>query len=94
LIGLEADGGIDGFAEDGFGMLLGNFFDFHSAGGAGHEDGPGGFAVDDQAEIEFALDVQTFFDEQTFYDAADGSGLNSDEIHAQHVAGDFGGFFW
>src|SRR5262249_46961451 len=35
---------------------------------------------------------ETFFDEQSFDDTAAGAGLNGDQVHAQHVAGDFSGF--
>src|SRR5579859_6276349 len=83
---------MNGFFQDGRGIFLGDFLDFHAAGAAGHKDDASGFAIDQQAEVEFALDVQAFFDEQALDDAASGAGLNGDQIHAQHAGGDFGGF--
>src|SRR5712692_4182130 len=88
LIGLQADHRMNVFAQDGCGIFLGDFFDFHAAGGAGHENGKTGSAIDQEAEIKFALDVQTFFDEYALDDAAAGTGLRRDEVHAQDVAGD------
>ena len=92
LIGLQADDGLNEFAEDGVGIVFGDFFDFHAAGGAGHEDNFAGGAIHQDAEVEFALDVEAFFDQQALDDAAAGAGLHGDEIHAEHVAGDVGGF--
>ena len=86
LIGLQADGGMNDFAQDRVGIVLGDFFDFHAAGGAGHEEHFAGGAIDENAEVEFALDVETFFDEEALDDAAAGAGLRGDEIHAQHVS--------
>ena len=64
LEGLQAEAGLDGFLEDELGGFRGDFFDFHAAGGGGHEDGLARGAVEDDAEVEFALDGQRFFDEQ------------------------------
>ncbi len=80
------------FTQNGAGIILGDFLDFHAASSAGHEDDGTSSAIDEQAEIEFALDVEAFFDEQTFDDAAGGSGLRSDQLHAENVAGEIGGF--
>ena len=74
------------------GVRLGDFLDLHAAGGAGHEDDLAGRAINQDAEVEFAFDVDAFFDEQTLDDAAAGAGLDGDQVHAQHVAGDVGGF--
>src|SRR5260370_5689646 len=92
LIGLQADPRVNGFAQDGCGIFLSGFSDFHAAGRAGHENRKTGSAIDQKAEVKFALDVQTFFDEHTLDDAAARAGLRRHEIHAQDVAGDFGGF--
>jgi hypothetical protein len=92
LIWLKADGGLDEFAKDRFGICFGDFFDFHAAGGAGHEENFAGGAVHEDAEVEFALDVEAFFDEQALNDTAAGSGLHSNEVHTEHGAADFGGF--
>ena len=82
---------MDGFTEDRFGMGLGHFFDFHAACGAGHEDDLARGAVDEDAEVELTLDIESFFNEQALDDTACGTSLHGDEIHAEHVAGDFGG---
>src|SRR5712692_2526311 len=80
------------FAQNGAGIILGDFLEFHDAGGAGHENNVGGGAKDEKAEIKFALDVEAFFDQQSLDDAAGGAGLRSDQLHAEKVAGDVGGF--
>jgi len=64
---------MNGFAQNGAGIFLGDFLDFHAASGAGHEDHAAGGAIDEQTEIKFALDVQAFFDEQALDDAAGGT---------------------
>src|ERR1700733_10724384 len=92
LIRLQADGGLNEFVEDGFRICFCDFFDFHAAGSAGHEENFARGAIDEDAEVELALDVQTFFDQHALDDAPAGTGLHSDEIHAEHGAGDFGGF--
>ena len=91
LIKLQTDGGMNRLAQNGAGIILGDFFNFHAARGAGHEHDAAAGAVDEQAEIKFALDVEAFFDEHALHDAAGGAGLRRDELHAQDVAGDVGG---
>ena len=49
-------------------------------------------AIHEHAEIEFALDVQAFFDQQAADDAAFFAGLRRDEGHAHDLAGEIGGF--
>src|SRR6266849_2855491 len=80
------------FAQNGAGIFLGDFLNFHAASSAGHEDDAAGGAIDEKAEIKFALDVETFFDEQALDNAASGASLRSDQLHAENVAGDIGGF--
>jgi len=82
LIRLQANGGMNRFAQDGVGVLLGDFLDFHAAGSAGHKNDVAGGAIDKESQIKFALDVETFFDEQALDDAAGGAGLRSDQLHA------------
>ena len=79
-------------AHDGFGIRLGNFFDVHTAGSTSHENYFAHAAIDEDAEIKFALDVQTLFDKDALDGATAGAGLGRDEIHAQHVRSDVGGF--
>ncbi len=54
------------------GFSLRDFFDLHAARGAGHDDGRFDGAVDQDAEVELALDVEALFDEQALDDAAAG----------------------
>ena len=74
------------------GFIFRDFLDLHAAGGAGHEENFARGAIDEDAEVEFALDVEAFFDEHALDDASAGAGLHGDEIHAEHGAGDVGGF--
>ena len=64
-----------------------DFFDLHAAGGAGHDHGSFDGAVHQDAEIEFALDVEAFLDQQAAHDAATGTGLRRDQVHAQNLRG-------
>ncbi len=84
---LQSRGRIDRLAKNRFGMLLGDFFDFHAAGGAGHEYGLAGGAIHQNAHVEFALDVKTFFDQKAADDAAFFSRLRRDQLHAEDVLG-------
>src|SRR6267378_7441594 len=74
------------------GLILGDFFDFHAACGAGHEHDAAARAVDEQTEIKLALDIEAFLDEHAFYNAARGTRLRRDELHAEDMAGNVGGF--
>src|SRR3982074_2708160 len=91
LVRLQTQRRVNRFAQNGAWIVLGDFLDFHTAGGAGHEDDAAGGAIDEKAEIKFTLDVEAFFDEQALYDAAGGTRLRSDQLHAENVAGDIGG---
>src|SRR5208282_1898853 len=80
------------FTHDGFGMGLGDFFDIHSTRRAGHENDFPDTAIDENTEIQFALDVQAFFNENALDGTAAGTSLRGDEICAQHMRGDFRSF--
>ena len=56
LVGLKADHGIDVFLVDRIGIFCGNFFDLHAAGLRGHEDELRFGAIEDDAEVELAVD--------------------------------------
>src|SRR5712672_1632235 len=90
LVRLQANGGMNRLAQNSGGILFGNFRDFHAAGSASHEDDVTGGAINKEPEIKFALDVQSFFDEQAFDDAAGGTSLRSHQLHAENVAGEIG----
>src|SRR4029077_16572449 len=91
LIRLQTDRGMNGFAHDGFRMRFRDFFYVHPAGGTSHEDHFADAAIDENAEIKLALDVQTLFDENTLYSAAAGAGLRGNKIHTEHVRSDLRG---
>src|SRR6266704_2801849 len=91
LVRLQTHGRMNHLAQNGAGIFPGDFLDFHAACGAGHEDDAAARAIDEEAEIKFALDVEAFFDEQALDDAAGGAGLRSDQLHAENVAGEIGG---
>src|SRR5260370_33752239 len=62
LIGLQADHRVNGFAQDGCGIFLSGFFDFHAAGRDGHENRKSVSAIDLKAVVKIALVVEPFFD--------------------------------
>ncbi len=88
VIGLKTRLGANRFAQNRFGMLLRDFFDFHAARGAGHEHRRAHRAVHEHAEVKLALDVEAFFDQQAADDAAFRAGLRRDELHAQDAFGE------
>ena len=61
-VGLQADGGADRFAQDGGGILLGDFLDLHAASRAGHDHRSLDGAVHQDAEVELTLNIEAFFD--------------------------------
>ena len=84
---LQSRGGMNRLAQNRFGIVLRDFFDFHSAGGAGHKHGRAHRAIDENAEIKFALDVEAFFDQQAANDAPFRARLRSNEIHSEDALG-------
>ena len=92
LIRLQTDRWMDNLLNNGLGIFFGDFFDFHATRAARHEDDPSDAAVHEKRKVKFALDVDTFFNEQPLDNPAAGTGLDRDEIHAEHTAGNFGGF--
>jgi hypothetical protein len=88
LAGLErhhAHAGVDDLAQDFFRVGGGHFLDVHAAGGAGNHHGAGAGAVDDDAQIELALDLHPFLDQHPAHLLAFGPGLVRDQGHPQHV---------
>ena len=89
LEGLEAEDGVDGFAEDFFWGVFGDVFDVHAAGGAGDDDGGAGGAIDENGEVEFAGDGGGFGDEDFGDEFSFGASLVGDEGLAEHGGGEF-----
>ena len=63
--------------------MLGHLFDVDAALGGGHEGDLRGVAVEDDAEVELAVDVAALFDVETANEAAFGAGLVGDERGAE-----------
>ena len=80
LVRLQAGVGAERFFENQLGRFLGDVFDVHAAGAAGHEDGQARGAVDDDAEVKLAGDVAAGFDEDAADGLAFGAGLDGDEL--------------
>ena len=85
--GFQADGRIKMFFENQFGRFFGDFFDFHAAFGADHQDWLGGGTVEHDAQIQFAGDVAAGFDKDLIDRFAFGAGLNRDQRLAQQPCG-------
>src|ERR1700691_2243844 len=60
----ESNGGIDRLFENGSGSFRGDFFDLHAAGLRGHENQLARCAVENDAEVELAIDRGGFFNQQ------------------------------
>ena len=72
-------------AQDLFRVRRGNFLDVHAAGGARDDDRTAGRAIDQEAQIQLALDLQAFLDEHASDLPAFRAGLVRDERHADHL---------
>jgi hypothetical protein len=88
---LETGDGIDGDAVDGLRGLCGDLLDLHAAGGAGHHHRAAGGAIDEDGEVELALDGHLLLDEDGLHLLALGAGLVGDELHAEDLREDPGG---
>jgi len=68
-------------------FLRRNFLDVHSTRGARDDDRTCRGAIDHDAQIELAFDLEPFLNQHAPDLAAFGSGLVSDERHAKHLLG-------
>ena len=59
----DAGAGVDVLAENLLGFLRRDLLDVHAAGGARDDDGRRGRAIDQDAQIELAIDLQPFLDQ-------------------------------
>ena len=87
----DADARLDVDAHDLLRRLLGDLFDVHAAGGAGHDHRLAGRAIEHDAQIQLARHLQPLFDQHAADDAAFGAGLVRDEGHADHVSRELDG---
>jgi hypothetical protein len=93
LIGVEPGDGVEGLFQDFFGRMFGDFFDFNAAFGRHDEHRATGFAVNDDAQIQFAGDLKALFDKQSVDLLALRAGLNGDKSAVEHSLGILTGFF-
>ena len=75
---LQAHAGVDVLLQNGIGILRGHLLDLHSARRRGHEYRLAFRAVDQNPQVQFFFDGQSFFDQQPPHDAAFGAGLMRD----------------
>src|SRR6478609_7663298 len=80
---------IDREGHDLFGRVVRDVLDIDAAFGGNHERYFGGFAVDQDREIELLVDVGAFLDIQPVDLLAVRPGLHRDQGCAQHLAGEF-----
>ena len=85
--GREPDGRIDELLEDPLGRFGGDLLDLHAAVRARHHTGCSLDAIDDEAEVQLALDLQPLLDEHAPDYLPFGPGLVGHERHAEHSLG-------
>ncbi len=83
---------VEGLLQNRLRRPGGDFLDLHAARRRGHEDRLALDAVEHDAQVQLALDGQRFFDQQPLHDSPGGTGLVRNQPHAEHVAGELGGF--
>src|SRR4051812_32608637 len=84
----DAGGGIDRETHDLFGGVVRDILDIDAAFGGDHERHFGGFAIDQDREIELLLDVGAFLDVEPVDLLALRAGLHRDQGRAQHLPGE------
>ena len=80
---------IDREGHDLLGRVVRDFLDVDAAFGRDHERDFGGFAVDQDREIELLVDVGAFLDVEAVDLLAVRAGLDRDQRRAQHLLGEF-----
>jgi hypothetical protein len=93
LVGQKARPGMDVLLEDRLRVFGGDFLDLDAPLGRGHDDRGLPGPVDDDAEVEFAPDVERLLDKKAFDPLALRPRLVSDQGHADHVPGQAFGLF-
>ena len=90
----QTEAGIDGLAEDELRRIRGHLLYLHAARRARHDHGPLLRPVDQQAQVQLALDVQPLLHQHARNAAPLGTGLRRDEVapdqRFRHPRGFFG----
>ena len=85
----DAGGRIDRERHDLFGRMVRDVLDVDAAFGGDHERHFGGFAVDQDREIELLVDVGAILDVEPVDLLAVRAGLHRDQGRAEHLLGEF-----
>ena len=84
LVGLQACGRVECHGEDFLGRVVRDFLDIHAAGRRCHDRDALGLAVDDEAQIQLALDARPGFHVDVIDRQAFRTGLVGHEPGAEH----------
>ena len=93
MIWLKACLGQNRLAQNFLRMFLRDFFDFHTARRARHENRSACNTIDKNAEIQLTLDVEAFFDEYSPDNPPLRPSLRRHEFHPEHLFGEGCGLF-
>jgi hypothetical protein len=91
LVGLQAQDGVQGLADDGLGAGVGDLLDVHAALSAGDEHVAAGLAVGGDGEVVLVGDIDARGDEQLGDLEALSARLVADHAVGKHEAGGLGG---
>src|SRR5437588_13130345 len=80
------------FSQNCFWIVLCDFLNLHAPCCAGHEDGKTDRTVQQQSQVELALDVEPFLNEYALHQPASRASLRRYQSHSQNVTGDIRGF--
>lgn len=83
---------VDGGGDDSLGVLLSNGLDVHTSLRRGDDDGALRGAVHEDGEVELSARKLALDDEDGVAETTCGSGLLGDELVADHLLGEDGGF--
>jgi len=92
LEALHAEDRVDRLAVNRLRIARGDLLDLHAALLRRHHDWHADAAVERDAEVQLAIDVERLFDEHLPHLAAFGAGLVRDEGHPDHLLGQVGCF--